>query len=217
MQQRDSGWVQKCWISASLPLRTAPWPFCCMKCLPQKIRDILLYMSCLFVQVPAPKSQYHSFSLFLILHLLLCFDPLNFILLFAFVLLLYKLLFVPHFLPILIIPILYFMTFFMSFHFHLFSSPNPPALTATSPPHSSRLVSPIKAQRVGAQVSLCPPMWAHWAKQRTNPAQPRGGALPVLPRWLWPWALEICFIPVFCASSTFISLFSQFLEWFLGR
>lgn len=155
-----------------------------MKCLPQKIRDSLLYMSCLFVQVPAPKSQYHSFSLFLTLHLLLCFDPLNFILLFAFVLPLYKLLFVPHFLPILIIPILYFMTFFyvVPFSSLAFSSPNPPALTATSPPHSSRLVSPIKAQRVGAQVSLCPLMWAHWAKQRTNPAQPRGGALPVLPR-----------------------------------
>lgn len=79
------------------------------------------------------------FSLFLILHLLLCFDPLDFILLFAFVLPLYKLLFVPHFLTILIIPILYFMTFLMSFHFHLWPFPLPirlrsPPLPLPTPP-----------------------------------------------------------------------------------
>lgn len=171
--------------SASLPLRTAPWPFCRMKCLLQKIRDILLYMSCLFVQVPAPKSQYHSFSLFLILHLLLCFDPLNFLLLFAFVLLLSNsclslILYSPN--SYSAHSLFHDIFYVVPFSSLAFSSPNPPALTATSPPHSSRLVSPIKAQRVGAQVSLCPLMWAHWAKQRTNPAQPRGGALPVLPR-----------------------------------
>lgn len=84
----------------------------------------------------------------------------------------------------LVIPILYFMTFcyVCPFSSLAFPSSNPPALTATAPPHSSRLVSPIKAQRVGAQVSLCPLMGAHWAKQRTNPAQPREGVLPVLPR-----------------------------------
>lgn len=72
-----------------------------------------------------------TLSLFLILHLLLCFNPLDFHfpVCFCFSLLLYKLLLCSPFyiLPMLVIPILYFMTFcyvlpFSSLAFSLFQS-----------------------------------------------------------------------------------------------
>lgn len=157
---------------------------------------ILPYVMTIPDNICSSSSNQITVSLFLFfLFCISCFalTLLISIVLFAFVFLCFftNSCFVLHFIffQCLLYPFFISWPFVMSFHFHLlpFPSSNPPALTATAPPHSSRLVSPIKAQRVGAQVSLCPLMWAHWAKQRTNPAQPRGGVLPVLPRWFWPW------------------------------
>lgn len=70
--------------------------------------------------------------------------------------------------------------------FLLLHSPALPATTtAPPPPLLSRLVSPITVQRAGARVSLCPLIWARWAKPRIHPARQRGGELLALPRWIW--------------------------------
>ena len=65
---------------------------------------------------------------------------------------------------------------YVSFAYLSACAPPPPL------PSPSRLVSPITVQRAEARVSLCLLTWAHWAKPRTSPAQPRGREPPALPR-----------------------------------
>lgn len=83
------------------------------------------------------------------------------------------------FLPSLTLCFVHPFAFFSALRFFCLSLclRSPPPL-----PSPSRLVSPITVQRAEARVSLCLLTWAHWAKPRTSPAQPRGRGPPALPR-----------------------------------